>query len=145
MKSITTPAVATKLSLLVMVTLFSIVSASALTIENQLNATTEPINSIVNQSIKARVTEKSVLIDWNTATEAKENHFEVERATDMNKFSTVAIVLDGFSTQSSGKRYSFKEDVSAINNSPVTYYRLKQFDALGNISYSEIIKVQPNH
>lgn len=145
MTTITTPSIAQKLALTVIITLFSYVSASATNIENEPKVTTEPIHTIVYQSIIARVTDKSVFIDWNTAVEGQNNHFEIERSTDMNKFSIVAIVLDGFSTQGTGKRYAFKEDVSAIKNSPATYYRLKQLDGMGNISYSQIIKVQPNN
>ena len=60
----------------------------------------------------------------------------------MNDFKTVGLVLDGFIAEGNGKRYAFKEDVAVINNSRAAYYRLKQWDVYGNISYSTVVKVQ---
>ncbi|MBK8611060.1 MAG: hypothetical protein IPL84_14240 [Chitinophagaceae bacterium] len=103
-----------------------------------------PVEKVVTQSIKARVTEKSVLIDWNTVAEVNNGHFEVERSSDLKKFDVVALVLDGFNTPGSGKRYSFKEDVSVLKNGKTAYYRLKQVDEYGQVVFSEVVKVQSN-
>ena len=45
-------------------------------------------------------------------------------------------------TEGTGKKYAFKEDASVVKNGRVAYYRLKQFDEYGNISYSVVVKVQ---
>lgn len=134
-----------KAALVLLATSFSAISVSALTpvtVENRLSVTPEPVNSVVYQSIIATVTDKSVILDWNTVSEIRNNYFEVERSSDMNDFKTVALVLDGFVTEGTGKRYAFKEAVSVIKNDKVAYYRLKQFDEYGNISYSAVVKVQ---
>lgn len=60
----------------------------------------------------------------------------------MTDFKTVALVLDGFATEGTGKKYAFKEDVSVVKNSKAAYYRLKQFDEYGNVSYSAVVKVK---
>ncbi len=135
-----------KATSLFIVTMFVVISASALTpltFENQVTIITEMLKSGNSGSLTARVTEKSVYLDWNTSSELNNNYFEVERSVDMNHFKTVAIVLDGFTTTGNGKRYAFKEDIIVVKNNKTAYYRLKQFDVYGNTSYSEVVRVQP--
>ncbi len=128
--------IARKSAFVLIVTLFSVMSASAFT-----TVMPEP-TSVVYQSISVTKTEKSVILDWNTASEYRNSYFEVERSTNMTDFKTVALVLDGFATEGTGKKYAFKEDASFTKNGKVSYYRLKQFDEYGNISYSAVVKVQ---
>jgi hypothetical protein len=138
--------IAKKSALVLIATLFTAFSVSALaplSTEGQLNEVPQPLESVVYQAIKVTITGKSVILDWNTASELRNNYFEVERSSNMNDFKTVALVLDGFDTEGTGKRYAFKEDVSVSKSAKVTYYRLKQFDAAGNISYSPVVTVQP--
>lgn len=142
MKAKFNSSIAQKSALLFIVTIFTVISVSGftpVTIENQAS---EPVKSVVYQTLTATITDKSVLLDWNTVSELNNSHFEVERSSDMNEFKTVGLVLDGFITEGSGKRYAFKEDIAVINNSQVAYYRLKQWDVYGNISYSTVVKVQ---
>jgi hypothetical protein len=137
--------IAKKSVLVLIITFFTVVSAAALapvTAENQFSVAPLHATSIEYQSIKVTITDKSVILDWNTASELPSNYFEVERSSDMNEFKTVALVLDGFTNGSTGKRYAFKENVSVAKNGNVAYYRLKQFDANGNISYSSVVKAQ---
>ena len=137
MKTFTNLTSALKSALVLLVTLFTVVSATANT-----TGPTEPVKSVVYGSIRVDITQKSVILNWNTVSESGNNHFEIERSNDMNQFKTVAVVLDGFSTIGTGKRYAFKEDAGKVRNGQATYYRLKQFDVNGNISYSEVVKVQ---
>ena len=110
--------------------------------ENPSPIIPEPVGNVVYQSIIVSKTDKSVILDWNTASEFMNGYFEVERSANATDFKTVALVLDGFSTEGTGKKYAFKEDVSVVKNGKAAYYRLKQFDEYGNVSYSSIIKVQ---
>ena len=142
MKSKFTSSIAQKSASLFIVAIFTVMSVSAFTTIPVDNHASEPVKSIVYQTFTARVTDKSVLLDWNTLSELNNGHFEVERSFDMNEFKTVGLVLDGFILEGTGKRYAFKEDVGVINNSQVAYYRLKQWDVYGNISYSDVVKVQ---
>jgi hypothetical protein len=145
MKTNFNQSIAKKSALALIVTVFTAFSVSALapvTAENQLSAMPRHLESFEYQSIKVTITDKSVILDWNTASELRSNYFEVERSSDMNEFKTVALVLDGFTTGGTGKRYAFKEDVSVAKNGKVAYYRLKQFDANGIVSYSSVVKAQ---
>jgi hypothetical protein len=94
------------------VTLVSAMSASAFT-----TVMPEP-TSVVYQSISVTKTDKSVILDWNTSSEYRNSYFEVERSTDMINFKTVALVLDGFATEGTGKKYAFKENASFTKKMP---------------------------
>ena len=136
---------AKKSTFVLTIILFSAMSLTALTpaiVENISTKIPEPLIGVVYQSITVTITEKSVILDWNTISEFRNSHFEVERTSNTTDFKTVALVLDGFATEGTGKRYAFKEDVSVVKNGRVAYYRLKQFDEYGNISYSAVVKVQ---
>lgn len=136
--------IAKKLTFVLTVSLFSAVTVSALanTGENPSAITPEPVKSVVYQSIVVTKTDKSVILNWNTASEFRNSYFEVERSADMTNFKTIALVLDGFVTEGTGKKYAFKEEASFIKNGKTSYYRLKQFDEYGNVSYSAVVKVQ---
>ena len=131
--------IAKKSTFVIIATLFSAMSVMAT--ENAANAKPAPVKDVVYQSIIVTITHKSVILDWNTVSEASNGYFEVERSNNTTNFKTIALVLDGFATEGSGKKYAFKEDAAQIRNGHTVYYRLKQFDAYGNVSYSEIVKV----
>jgi hypothetical protein len=95
-------------------------------------------------SLSATATEKAVLINWVTASEQNNSHFEVERSLDMKVFKTVAMVLDGFAAEGTGKKYKFKEDAGTVNKGKTVYYRLKQVGTDYQVSYSEVMAVQKN-
>ena len=136
--------IAKKSTLVIIAALFSAMAASALTpVTGEQSSTVipGPANGVVYKSIIVTITHKSVILDWNTASEASNGYFEVERSNNTTNFKTIALVLDGFATEGSGKKYAFKEDAAQVRNGHTVYYRLKQFDAYGNVSYSEIVKV----
>ena len=135
--------IAKKSTFVIIATLFSAIAASALTVtgKNPSTIIPEPSGNVIYQSIIVTMTDKSVILDWNTVSEFRNGYFEVERSSNRKDFKTVALVLDGFTTEGSGKKYAFKEDVSVVKNGRIAYYRLKQFDEYGNVSYSEVVKV----
>jgi len=124
--------IAKKSALILTTALFLATASSALT--------PVPVGTVVYQSIKVSVTAKSVILDWNTVSELGNSYFEVERSFNMTDFKTVALVLDGFTTEGTGKKYAFKENTPVAKNGRSVYYRLKQFDEYGNVSYSEVVK-----
>jgi hypothetical protein len=96
-------------------------------------------------SLAASATEKAVFINWVTASEQNNSHFEVERSSDMKTFKTVAMVLDGFAaTGTNGKSYKFKEAAGDVKKGKTIYYRLKQIDTDNQVHYSAIMAVQMN-
>jgi uncharacterized cupredoxin-like copper-binding protein len=137
------------LSLLVNRLLTSLFSLVLLLVASNSNAfikyTTVNNPGIEYKSLAATATEKSVFINWVTASEKNNSHFEVERSTDMKVFKTVAMVLDGFSTTGTdGKTYKFKEAAGEVKKGKTVYYRLKQIDNDSQVHYSSVMAVQMN-
>ncbi|MEO6252133.1 MAG: hypothetical protein ABIO79_02475, partial [Ferruginibacter sp.] len=95
-------------------------------------------------SFDAVVNDKNVLLKWLTTQEVNNSHFEVERSFDMNNYSSLGIVLDGF-VNGANKSYQFKDNSSSLQGRSIVYYRLKQFDIDGKFTYSKtlVVRLQP--
>jgi hypothetical protein len=78
-----------------------------------------------------------VQIDWSTASEENNDYFEIERSLDLKEWSSIAKV-DGQGNSTHTTHYSISDDVNADG---VYYYRLRQVDFNGTVSYSGIEKV----
>jgi hypothetical protein len=79
-------------------------------------------------------------IDWETATEVNNDYFVVEKSRNGVDFTAVGIV-DGAGNSQSALNYQ-ATDHSPYNG--ISYYRLKQVDYDGTISYSEIKAINFN-
>ena len=132
--------IAKKSTLILVVALFLATASSALSPVIDETTVPGPVGNVVYQSIKVSVIGKSVILDWNTVSEFRNSYFEVERSFNNTNFKTVALVLDGFTTEGSGKKYAFKEAASVAKKGSSVYYRLKQFDEYGNVTYSTVVK-----
>ncbi|PWL31349.1 MAG: hypothetical protein DCO96_03910 [Fluviicola sp. XM-24bin1] len=78
--------------------------------------------------------DRSVLLNWTTSTEWNNDYFDVQRSNDAQYFETIGQV-QGQGTTDALSEYEF------INEGVVSgthYYRLKQVDFDGTVSYSEI-------
>jgi hypothetical protein len=85
-------------------------------------------------SFVAEKKEKSVKLDWTTATEFNNDYFELEKSTDAINFQAFAKIKGaGFSNQL--VNYSH-EDLHPLTGT--SYYRLKQVDFDGSFTYSSI-------
>jgi hypothetical protein len=105
------------------VTLASIVSPSPL-----------PIQLL---SFEGRIVPMGVQLLWKTASELNNDHFEVEKSTDGEKFQSIANIR-GNGTSPVSHSYEYLDTKVATGR---TYYRLKQVDFDGHSSYSNIIDV----
>ena len=76
------------------------------------------------------------LLTWTTSSELNHKYFEIERSEDGSNFSPLG-TLNGAGTSTVENRYSFK-DIRPLSNG---YYRLKQVDFHGAITYSRIIRI----
>lgn len=86
---------------------------------------------------------KSVLLNWQTASETNNDYFTIERSQDVTNWEEIK-VIDGAGVSIS------KNDYSTIDHKPFTgisYYRLKQTDFDGNFSYASIrsVNLESNH
>ena len=93
-------------------------------------------------SFDAVVHDKAVLLKWVTSNEINHSHFEVERSFNNQNYTTIATVLDGFTGNGTSKSYQTKDNSTELANRTVAYYRLKQFDINGKVTYSKILAVR---
>lgn len=85
-----------------------------------------------------KLNQRNVELWWSTATELNNDYFTVEKTLDGIDFNEVGIV-NGSGTTYSIHDYSLTD--YQLQNSAMTYYRLKQTDFDGNYSYSDLISV----
>ncbi|MBX7224899.1 MAG: choice-of-anchor D domain-containing protein [Chitinophagales bacterium] len=78
----------------------------------------------------------AVNIHWATASEVNNDYFVLEKSEDGENFAQLA-VKDGYNTTNITHHY-FETDNNPYDGT--TYYRLKQVDNNGEVSYSKIIK-----
>ncbi len=83
-----------------------------------------------------------VILKWVTVSEINNKGFEVERSFDAKIFKTIGFVK-GAGNSNATINYNLL-DAGVLNNSPLVYYRLKQIDFDGTISYSQIIRISVN-
>lgn len=84
--------------------------------------------------------DNGVLLNWQTFSEANSNKFLIEHSTDGIRFSTIGEIPAA--GQSETKRsYSF---IDKPITAGVHYYRLKEIDLDGNVTYSKVVKAHKN-
>lgn len=89
-------------------------------------------------SFNARNVDNSVHLDWATASELNNSHFELEVSQDGRQFEYV-VKVQGNGTTLNAQSYEY------IHQNPangVSYYRLKQVDFDGAFEYSEVRSVR---
>ncbi len=87
---------------------------------------------------KATLKDNEVELVWETASELNNDHFTIERASDVENFQPVT-KIPGRGTASGNRKYQFT-DTSPLYGR--TYYRLKQTDFDGTVSFSDISAIQ---
>jgi hypothetical protein len=90
---------------------------------------------VVLTSFTATTDKDNVLLKWTTASETNNRFFEIEHSTDGVNFSLLNRVA-GRGTTTAASSYSYLHSQVPAGRH---YYRLKQTDADGRFSYSEII------
>jgi hypothetical protein len=83
------------------------------------------------------LSDKQILISWQTASEINNNYFVLERSYDANNFEKIA-QIQGSGNSNSIIEYSFIDKQTANKK---IYYRLKQVDFDTKYTYSEIISL----
>ncbi len=93
-----------------------------------------PVDLVSIQAIRA---ERSAVISWVTASEENNSAFVLERTTDGDHYEQVAMI-EGKGTTQQLSNYSVTD-----NQTPtaLTYYRLKQVDFNGTITYFDLLAV----
>jgi len=93
------------------------------------------------KTFKVHKTGKKALINWTTASETINDYFTLEHAIDGQNWQEI-FQCDGAGTSTIENKYSF------IDNHPISginYYRLKQTDLDGKLTYSAVESVEFNN
>jgi len=91
-------------------------------------------------SFTGQQTNNGAILDWATATEKDNDHFDLERSFDGSNFLKVGEV-PGHGNSTSIVNYSYADYNEA--SAAVVYYRLKQVDYNGAFEYSNIVTLTP--
>jgi hypothetical protein len=93
-------------------------------------------------SFSARYIDRSVRLNWNTATELNNFGFAIERSQDGENWEEVGFV-PGFGTSLSPKSYEHTDVLNdEVAHAPQLAYRLRQMDRDGTTDYSNIVFVK---
>lgn len=79
-------------------------------------------------------------LNWRTAQEKNNSHFEIERSTDGVRFTTIGTVYSKAQNGNSSWELAYTYDDRSITE-PINYYRLKQVDLDKHFAYTGIIKL----
>lgn len=77
----------------------------------------------------------TVCLNWKTANEQNVSHFEIQRSVDGRTFTAVATKA---ANNQSTNIYNTADDIASLQSSGQIYYRIKQIDADGRFSYTNI-------
>jgi hypothetical protein len=85
-----------------------------------------------------RMPDGSAQLNWSTASELNNSHFEVEKTTDGKNFTKVGEVK-GNGTTNKISKYAYTDKTAG---SATVYYRLKQVDFNTKFEYSKLVAVK---
>ena len=91
-------------------------------------------------SFTANQTDKKIVLNWKTATETNNSHFEVERKFKNQEWEKLDIVA-GAGTITEFRNYYYEDDFESLPYNGTVLYRLKQVDYNGSFEYSDVIAV----
>lgn len=79
-----------------------------------------------------------VILNWKTASERNNSHFEIQRSNDAAKWQKIGTV-NGAGTTNRLQHYHFNDPKVSLGD---FFYRLKQIDYDGAFEYSNVISIQ---
>lgn len=88
-----------------------------------------------------RAVKVDALLDWTTASEKNNDRFEVERSLNGSTFEKIGTVRGQGTTQATTP-YNFKDAGIGARTQDLVYYRLRQVDLDGTVSYSPVRMVR---
>jgi Secretion system C-terminal sorting domain len=91
---------------------------------------------------KAVEQDKSVVLNWKTANERNQSHFDIEKNTETTAKNWVTIAQKEAQNGSNTEGSYFAKDAAAFNQSNTVLYRLKMVNQDGSFTYSKVITAQ---
>jgi hypothetical protein len=110
------------------------------------NAPTNAINAAATNTQKFQaiaINNSTVTISWQANTQATANmDIELERSFDMVDFKTICYIMAPENAEFAVPVCGFKDKQAMQQSKMEAYYRLKQTDKAGNITYSDVVTVK---
>ncbi len=104
-------------------------------VKNPLNNAPLPIELLF---LNATSNFENIELNWATASELNNDHFELEKSTDGHGFQKIGTVKgNGTTNETLYYKFTDSSPFSGIN-----YYRLKQVDYDGTFEYSKVVSVE---
>lgn len=125
----------------------------------RLKITADNVLPVELNSFTSSVSDKNVILNWQTATEINNYGFEVERSVISGQWSANATAdnltlnaeswtkigfVEGNGNSNSPKEYSFTDNNLNLDLNLRLCYRLKQIDNDGKFEYSDVVEVDVN-
>jgi len=85
----------------------------------------------------AKVVQRTVQLNWQTATERNNDRFEIQRSTNGSDFTTLE-AIKGAGTSTTEQRYEFTDQQPLRGTN---YYRLRQVDLDGTVTHLPAVSV----
>lgn len=104
----------------------------------RITNTVMPLNLV---QFKGRIENGGIKLDWSTTMENQMERFDIEQSNETDGFKVVASVDSKGNTTGSSTLYSH---ILPGVPQQVMYYRLKMIDKLGNVNYSNVVRMDPN-
>jgi uncharacterized repeat protein (TIGR01451 family) len=100
-----------------------------------------PLPVVLTDFTAQAVRNRDALLNWHTASEKNNDHFDIERSFDGSTFAKIGQVA-GHGTTSAASAYAFSDANVAAQASGPVYYRLRQVDLDGSSNFSPVRSVR---
>jgi len=85
--------------------------------------------------------DRKIVLNWKTATETNNSHFEVERKFKNQEWEKLDLVA-GAGTITEFRNYFYEDNFESLPYNGTVLYRLKQVDFDGTFEYSDVIAIE---
>lgn len=113
-----------------------VTTTNAANISSNLEITSAAL--VTGTVLSAGTNNNTLVINWTAKNEISQSHYEIERSFYSNNFTTIATLQVPFSNSNSIKNYRISDNADELTGRAIVYYRVKQVDAKGNITYSNV-------
>lgn len=125
-----------------LITIFSLTYVAA----TAQSVPTHAINATASNTQKFQaiaINNSTITISWQANTQATNSvDIELERSFDLADFKTICYIMAPENGELTAPICAFKDKQAMQQQKTEAYYRLKQIDKVGNVTYSEVVTVK---
>jgi hypothetical protein len=119
-----------------LITLVSTANAN----ENSSNIEITSTTVVTTTALTAGNNNNTVVLNWSAKNQANNSRFEIERSFYSNNFNMIATMQIAFANNSTNN-FRISDNAAELTGRVIAYYRVKQIDTNGTISYSNTMVV----